>query len=154
MESVITKVDTILCKEGIPIISQLINNATSYGIDRSLVERTIAWCSFVSRTARLSADGRTKGDGWQATALERTSGVYIEVSDKKQLASIIGIAKDADLMLVLNTLCMILMRFKTDWIEWQGFPVYGLFRNGKELSFTYVPIDVVYATRESEVWLG
>jgi hypothetical protein len=154
MESVITKVDTILCKEGIPIISQLINNATSYGIDRSLVERTIAWCSFVSRTARLSTDGRTKGDGWQATALERTSGVYIEVSDKKQLASIIGIAKDADLMLVLNTLCMILMRFKTDWREWQGFPVYDLFRNGKELSFTYVPIDVVYATRESEVWLG
>jgi hypothetical protein len=145
MESVITKLDTILCKEGMPIISQLIDNAASCGVDRSLVERTIAWCSFVSRTARLSTDGRTKGDGWQATDLERTHGVYIEVSDKKKLASIIGIEKDSDLMLVLNTLCMIVMRFETDWREWQGVAVYGFFRNGKELSFTYVPIDVVYA---------
>jgi hypothetical protein len=150
MESVITTLDTILCKEGTPIIRQLIDNAASCGIDRSIVERTIAWCSFVSRTARLSTDGRTKGDGWQATDLKYTEGVYIEASDKKQLASIIGIPKDADLMLVLNTLCMIVMRFETDWREWQGVPVYDFFRNGKELSFTYVPIDVVYAQQPED----
>jgi hypothetical protein len=150
MKVVSTKIDAILCKEESAIIGQVVDAAVSQGIDRLHVERTMEWCSFVSKAARLSTGGRTKGDGWQATALKRTSGVYIEVSDTRMLADVLGIPKDADCISILNTLSMIAVRFESDWREFQGVVVSDLCWNGKELAFTYVPVDVVLAEQEAD----
>lgn len=151
MKTVSTKIHVILCEEESTIISQVADAAVNYGIDRRHVERTMEWCSFVSKAARLSTDGRTKGDGWQATALERTSGVYIEVSDTRMLAGVLGIPKDADCISVLNTLSMIAVRFESDWREFQGVVVSNLCWKGKELAFTYVPVDVVFQSKRPTI---
>jgi hypothetical protein len=150
MKVVSTKIDAILCKEESAIIGQVVDAAVSHGIDRLHVERTMEWCSFVSRAARFSIEGRAKGDGWQATALKRTSGVYIEVSDKRRLANVLGIPRNADLISLLNTLSMIAVRFESDWREFQGVVVSTLCWNGKELAFTYVPVDVVLAEQGAD----
>jgi hypothetical protein len=144
VKAVSTKLNPILCEDESAIISQIVDAAVSYGIDRSHVERTVAWCSFVSAAVRFSTERRAKGNGWQATALDPTNGVHIEVSDKRRLSSIIGIPKDADLMSILNTLSLIAVRLESDEIEWQGVVAYGLYCNLQELAFTYVPFDVVF----------